>query len=71
MQDASTVIAVDRPRGGPQRKGGKVVGLESSVWAKSSFQLEENQINGKHSRMVIIHGQTPVLVRSDMGSRWH
>lgn len=46
MQDANTVIAADKPRGGPQREGEKAAGLKTSVWVKSSFQLEENQING-------------------------
>lgn len=48
VQDASTAIAADRPRRGPQREGGKAAGLETPVWVKSFFQLEENHINGKH-----------------------
>lgn len=45
VQDANTVTAADKPRGGSQREGGKAVGLETLVWVKSSLQLEENQIN--------------------------
>lgn len=42
VQDASTVIAADREGGGPQKEGGKAAGLETSVWIKPFFQLDEN-----------------------------
>lgn len=60
MQDASTVIAADRPRGGASEGRWEAARLETPVEIKSFFQLEEKQINGKRRA-----GRTPGLVRSD------